>query len=169
MIKRIIEFLKFQTYLGGSFPARELPTKILTRDEMMETVADLKKLFPSKKSKIKVAIDESIGAALAKKIEVRGYQIVCRAGHAETDESWMKRALAAGAVFIISPDLDIPSMIERENLPMVWIDFLFAGYVFPKLSAEMPKEQKHAIWSQYLHDRIQSKLKFLNKEFGGDL
>lgn len=123
------------------------------------------KLEVKKKSKIKVAIDESIGAGLAKKIEGRGYQIVCRAGHAETDESWMKRALQAGALFIISPDLDIPSMIERENLPMVWIDFLFASHVNPKLSADMPKEQKHAIWSQYLHDRIQSKLHFLNKEF----
>ena len=126
-------------------------------------------LATKNKVKIKVAIDESIGAALAKKIEARGYQIVTRAGHAETDESWMKRALNADALFIISPDLDIPSMIERENLPMVWIDFLFAGYVNPQLSAEMPKEQKHAIWCQYLHDRIQAKLRFLNKEFGGDL
>lgn len=122
-----------------------------------------------KKTKIKVAIDESIGAALARKIAARGYEIVVRAGHAETDESWMKRALNAEALFIISPDLDIPSMIEREGLPMVWIDFLFAGHVNPTLNAEMPKEQKHAIWCQYLHDRIQYKLRFLNKEFSNIL
>lgn len=122
-----------------------------------------------KKAKIKIAIDESIGAALSKKIAARGYEIVVRAGHAETDESWMKRALDAEALFIISPDLDIPSMIEREGLPMVWIDFLFAGHINPTLKAEMPKEQKHAIWCQYLHDRIQYKLHFLNKEFSNIL
>ena len=80
----------------------------------------------------------------------------------------MKRALKEGALFIISPDLDIPSMIERENLPMVWIDFLFAGHVNPKLSASMPKEQKHAIWCQYLHDRIQAKIKFITHLVDGD-
>ena len=126
-----------------------------------------KRVKQVKKARIKVAIDESIGAALARKIESRGYEIVCRAGHAETDESWMKRALKANALFVISPDLDIPSMIERENLPMVWIDFLFAGHINPTLSADMPKEQKHAIWATYLSDRIQAKLKFLGKEFGG--
>ena len=121
---------------------------------------------PANNKKIKVAIDESIGTALSRKIAARGYDIVCRAGHAETDESWMKRALEEGALFIISPDLDIPSMIERENLPMVWIDYLFASHVNPKLSSDMPKEQKHLIWATYIHERIQSKLKFLTKEFG---
>jgi hypothetical protein len=143
--------------LGSSVPTMEPALRV--------TPVVVKPEVKNRKPKIKVAIDESIGSALAKKIEGRGYQIVTRAGHAETDESWMKRALQSGALFVISPDLDIPSMIERENLPMVWIDFLFAGHINPNLKAEMPKEQKHAIWSQYLHDRIQSKLKFLNKEF----
>lgn len=116
---------------------------------------------------IKVAVDESIGGALTKKIHERGYDVVVRAGHAEKDEDWMKRALAEGALFVISPDLDIPSMIERENLPMVWIDFLFAGHVNPTLNADMSKSEKHQIWMQYVHDRIQSKLKFFKSEFGG--
>lgn len=113
------------------------------------------------KNQIKIAVDESVGSYLSKKIEARGYKIVCRAGHAETDESWMKRALAQGALFVVSPDLDIPSMIEKENLPMVWIDFLFANYTNPTLSSEMSKAEKHEIWSQYIHDRIQAKIKFL--------
>lgn len=156
MIRRIIQFI-----------TARLPIDMPTPEEL-RSPPKFMPLDVKRKVKIKVAIDESIGAALAKKIEGRGYHIVARAGHAETDESWMKRALQAGAVFIISPDLDIPSMIERENLPMVWIDFLFAGHINPKLSAEMPKEQKHAIWSQYLHDRIQAKIKFITRLVDGD-
>ena len=33
----------------------------------------------SKKARIKIAVDESIGSALARKIEARGYEIVARA------------------------------------------------------------------------------------------
>ena len=162
-----MKLIKWIKSLLNANPEFMLAVPIKMRSEPYPVVISQKNRATNQK--IKVAIDESIGAALAKKIEARGYQIVTRAGHAETDESWMKRALASEALFIISPDLDIPSMIERENLPMVWIDFLFAGYVNPKLNAEMPKEKKHSIWSQYLHDRIQAKLKFLGKEFGGEL
>ncbi len=194
MIKRIIQFIEYTFFNDCSWKEYQEGVKATERlddsyfGKEKASAKDLPKLTPAdsiamtqeinrriqklglgikpKKKRIKVAVDESVGGALSRKIEAKGYEIVCRAGHAETDESWMKRALAEGALFIISPDLDIPSMIERENLPMVWIDFLFAGYVNPTLNADMPKEQKHAIWTQYIHDRIQAKIKFLGKEFG---
>lgn len=176
--KRFLKSLEFKTNLGHGSPVRELPTKALTKEQVGELKNLCKRMdlgsgirpktHGTKGLGIKVAVDESIGGALTKKIHERGYDVVVRAGHAETDDSWMKRALAEGAIFVISPDLDIPSMIERENMPMVWIDFLFAGNVNPTLNAEMPKAQKHEIWLQYVHDRIQSKLKFFKTEFGGD-
>lgn len=171
ILNRMLTFILGEATRSDLGPALahtdSLPNKNFGKEKA--TAKDLPKLTVKQKSKvrrIKIAVDESVGASLSRKIEARGYEIVCRAGHAETDESWMKRALAEGAVFIISPDLDIPSMIERENLPMVWIDFLFAGHVNPTLNADMPKEQKHAIWTQYIHDRIQAKIKFVNKLSG---
>lgn len=175
MIRKIIDFLtRYSIGRNGSVrqpqeidynptALNEIRAKATTFAEQQVNI-----IVPKRKGKrvIKIAIDESIGAALARRLEERGYRIVCRAGHAETDESWMKRALAEGALFVISPDLDIPSMIERENLPMVWIDFLFAGHVNPSLNANMTKDQKHTIWTQYIHDRIYSKMKFMYEEFG---
>lgn len=180
---KFLNWFKFLKNIGKGTPVRDLPStpsnlatyaqqQIPSLRELKNALRSPPKYIPlntKRVSKIKIAVDESIGAALARRIEVRGYEIVARAGHAETDESWMKRALKEGALFIVSPDLDIPSMIERENLPMVWIDFLFAGHINPTLSADMSKGEKHEIWSQYIHDRIQSKLKFLGKEFGGGL
>lgn len=116
------------------------------------------------KQKIKVAVDESIGKDMASRIRAFGYEIVCVAGHAEPDNVWMKRAKDKGALFIISPDLDIPSIIERENYPMVWIDFLFAKEVYPTIDQEL-RDEKRKMWSQYVHDRIQAKTKFLNSVF----
>jgi hypothetical protein len=169
MIKRIIKFLDRITPKN---PTKEGLVSYLYEEESVEIpfkgghLNDLRAKARPLKKVIKIALDESVGTALGAKIAAKGYQVVCRAGHAETDESWMKRALANGAVFIVSPDLDIPSMIERENLPMVWIDYLFASHINPTLSSSMSKEQKHRIWVQYIHDRIQSKLRFLSKEFG---
>lgn len=114
---------------------------------------------------IKIALDESVGNAMAKQIEAKGYRIVCRAASAEPDHVWMKRALEKDALFIISPDLDIPSLIEKENYPMIWIDFLFAGNVNPTIGMQT-REVKRSLWVQYVHDRIQAKLKFFNQKFG---
>ena len=35
----------------------------------------------------------------------------------------MNRAFAEGAQFAISPDLDIPRVIENKNYPMTWINY----------------------------------------------
>lgn len=73
--------------------------------------------------KIKIALDENIGRRRAEKLSKMGYEIVCFAGQAETDESWMARANEEGAQFAISADLDIPRVIERFGYPMFWVWF----------------------------------------------
>lgn len=142
-------------------PKGNVQVALKENKEVIEKLAKPKKAAP-----IKIAIDESVGLAMAKRIKAKGYEIVCKAGNAEPDDVWMKRAFANGALFIVSPDLDIPSMIERENLPMVWIDFLFASQVDPLINTRT-REVKRDLWAQYVHDRIQAKMKFYRKEFGG--
>lgn len=114
--------------------------------------------------KIKIAVDQSLGLRMMKNLEKHGYEIVCKADVAEADEVWMERAMKNGALFVVSPDLDIPTLIERKNLPMIWIDFLFAGDLIPGLALK-EKAYKQKVWAQYAHDRIQAKLKFIESVF----
>lgn len=110
---------------------------------------------------IKIALDQSIGHVRAQQLKKLGYEIVCRAVGSEPDEIWLKRALDAGALYIISPDLDIPCLIERLNYPMIWIDYLFAD-----TSVTESQSQRRKIWTKYVDQRIQAKKKFLETKFG---
>lgn len=108
------------------------------------------------KEKIRIALDESVGFTKTNSLKDMGYEIVCIAKPAEDDIVWLNRAFAAGALFVISPDLDIPNLIEKENYPMIWIDYL-----------HIPNEKGKKHWAQYVDGRIKSKIKFLNDRFGG--
>jgi hypothetical protein len=185
MIKKLLasvcEWGRFRKSFEGA-PVMDLPTKpsnlsgqpdgIKSMDELKQALSPNRKplTFKTEQAKggIRVALDESVGNAMARRIEELGYKIVCRAGPAELDTVWLKRALDQRALFIVSPDLDIPSLIEKENYPMIWIDFLFASNVNPTIQTQT-RDVKRGIWVQYVHDRIQAKLKFFNKEFGGDV
>jgi hypothetical protein len=122
----------------------------------------IKKIFPPKVApkrdeRICIALDESVGFAKTEQLKRMGYNVVAIARHAEKDVDWLNRAFANGALFVVSPDLDIPNLIERENYPMIWIDYL-----------HVPKEAvgvKH--WAQYVDKRIKAKIKFLKNHFGG--
>ncbi len=72
---------------------------------------------------INVALDQCIGWKRIRALKELGYNIVAMAEDAEPDKVWMNRAFANGALFVISPDLDIPNIIEREQYPMIWIDY----------------------------------------------
>lgn len=76
-----------------------------------------------KKKRITLALDQSVGWKRKQKLITMGYDIVVVANHAETDESWLNRAFVAGAMFAISPDLDIPRAIENNQYPMFWINY----------------------------------------------
>lgn len=100
---------------------------------------------------IKIALDQSIGVKNIKKLEQYGYTIVCMAKQAEADASWMSRAFNSGAQFIVSSDLDIPSIIEKERYPMVWIDYPHHNKVLRETLAP------------YVHSKINFKLKLFRK------
>lgn len=70
-----------------------------------------------------IAVDVAIGKKRKKIFESMGYEVVVCARDSETDESWLNRAFAAGAQYIVSPDMDIPRLIENNRYPMVWINF----------------------------------------------
>lgn len=73
--------------------------------------------------KIRIALDQSIGRRRAIDLVNLGYHVVVVAKPSETDESWVNRAFSEGAQFAISPDLDIPRLIENRKYPMVWINY----------------------------------------------
>lgn len=72
---------------------------------------------------MRIAIDVTVGRIRANALKALGYKIVTVARHSETDKSWVNRAFAEGAFFVISPDMDIPKIIEREGYPMCWVEY----------------------------------------------
>lgn len=74
-------------------------------------------------NKIKIAIDVTVGKKNANYLKSIGYEIVCVAKMAEEDEVWLAKAYINGALFIISPDVDIPRIIERKKYPMMWVEY----------------------------------------------
>lgn len=54
--------------------------------------------------------DKTIGA-----YSRHGHHVVCVARPGETDESWVGRAMEAGAEIVFSEDSDVGNILEREN------------------------------------------------------
>jgi hypothetical protein len=80
--------------------------------------------------KIRLAVDVTIGKKRRKELMERGYIIAYVAKAAEPDQEWLKAAHENHAVFVISADLDIPKIIEREKYPMFWVNFpIHDGFV----------------------------------------
>lgn len=104
---------------------------------------------------INIALDVGVGRKRAKQLEEMGYKVVCVANHGEPDEQWMDRAFTSNALFVISPDFDIPRIIEKEGYPMSWIDF-------PSNTPEL----KFSL-VDYINNRISLKLRMF-KMVGGE-
>lgn len=68
----------------------------------------------------KLAVDNQIGKNVIRKLE-RHYEVVLTAGD-KADEDWIPEALDLGANVFVSPDLDVPNFLDRENDPAIWID-----------------------------------------------
>lgn len=73
--------------------------------------------------KLKIAIDTNLGKKRCGELIGLGYDVVTVAQSSEPDIDWVYRAFNSGARFIVSNDLDIPKLIEREGYPMVWINY----------------------------------------------
>lgn len=74
-------------------------------------------------NRIKIAVDVCVGRNKMAELTMRGYEVVVSARESESDESWLNRALTNGAKFAISQDADVPRLIERRKMAMVWIDY----------------------------------------------
>jgi riboflavin biosynthesis pyrimidine reductase len=71
---------------------------------------------------LKIAVDNQISKDIVKRLIKKGYNIVLRAQD-EPDEQWVEAALDLGANVIVSPDVDIPILLDRLGADDVrWID-----------------------------------------------
>mgnify|MGYP001565599989 CR=1 FL=1 len=81
---------------------------------------------------MKIAVDNQISKAIVKSLIKKGFHIVLRAQD-EQDEVWVDEALMRGATHIVSPDIDIPNLLDRlDASDVVWID-VPRGYKKDKL------------------------------------
>ena len=72
---------------------------------------------------IKIAVDCNIGKRRKAELIELGYDVVVVAEDGEADSLWVYKAFDKGARFVISNDLDIPRILEREGYPMVWVNY----------------------------------------------
>lgn len=69
-----------------------------------------------------LAVDNQISTKVVEKLE-RFYKVAIWAGD-KSDEEWVEEGLNLGANIFISPDLDIPNLIDRlaPDEGIIWID-----------------------------------------------
>lgn len=85
-----------------------------------------------------LAIDNQISKTVVDQLS-QHYEIALWAGDMQ-DEEWVDEALVMGANVFISPDLDIPNLLERLDPTVFWID----------VPQSLPKAKQF----QYLMDKI---------------
>lgn len=73
--------------------------------------------------KLRIALDTNVGKRRYEEFVELGYTVVVVAQESEPDEDWLQRAFVDGARFIVSNDVDVPKIIEREGYPMCWIKY----------------------------------------------
>lgn len=69
-----------------------------------------------------IACDNQVSKDFCKRFEKHGFAVVVYAGD-RADEDWVFDAIGAGAEVIVSPDLDIPNMLDKYNVDVDWIDY----------------------------------------------
>lgn len=67
-----------------------------------------------------LAVDNQISLRVVEKLKIH-YKVVIWAGN-DPDEVWLEKALDLGADVFISPDLDIPNILEKIAPYATWID-----------------------------------------------
>lgn len=80
----------------------------------------------------KIGVDNQVSKDIIKNLIKKGFEIVHSAGD-EPDDVWVDKALMKGATIIISPDVDIPILLDRlDASDVLWID-IPRGYKQKKL------------------------------------
>ncbi len=69
---------------------------------------------------LKIACDNQVPDRFIPKLRRHGYDVVFLAED-QADEDWVNEALCLGAEIFVSPDLDIPNLLEKTDA--VWIDY----------------------------------------------
>ena len=72
---------------------------------------------------LKLALDNQISKVTVERLSSH-YEIILMAGD-RPDEEWVEDAYFEGANVFISPDLDIPNLLEKiapPEVPVFWID-----------------------------------------------
>lgn len=69
---------------------------------------------------IVLAVDNQISLRVVEKLKLH-FKVVLWASNAP-DEEWVDEALSRGANTFISPDLDIPNILDRVAPDVRWID-----------------------------------------------
>lgn len=65
---------------------------------------------------MKLALDVHFGRRHQRALVDAGHEVVVQAAESETDESWFRRAVRAGAEMVISPDHDLLSLCREEGV-----------------------------------------------------
>lgn len=71
---------------------------------------------------MRIAVDTHVSINAIEALKNTGFDVVTIAGIGEDDESWVSRALSAGAEVFVSSDLDIPNLLERYDSMAIWLD-----------------------------------------------
>lgn len=69
---------------------------------------------------MKLAVDVQVSNEVIGSLCRAGDEVVCVARMGEEDQSWVSRALDRGAEILISPDLDIPNLLDQWGINEVF-------------------------------------------------
>lgn len=70
---------------------------------------------------MKIACDNQVPLKYIQSLNKSGFEVVFRAQD-EADEDWVRQAISLDAQIFISPDLDIPNLIQ-EYPDTFWVDY----------------------------------------------
>jgi hypothetical protein len=118
---------------------------------------------------MKIAVDTQISKGVVNRLNNTGYEVVYRAS-TEPDEVWVPAALDRGATVFVSPDLDIPRILDRVGVDYKWIDveqglrsdkqYDYLVKRFKKLRQHVPRKEldlvelNRSVWQQLQGRRI---------------
>lgn len=71
---------------------------------------------------IKLALDNQVSPSKARALKKHGFDVVVFARD-RADEDWVSEAIGKEVDAIVSPDLDVPNLLDAYNSDIVWIEY----------------------------------------------
>ena len=69
----------------------------------------------------KIAVDVQVSKQAVEWLERSGHKVVVCAKHGQSDRDWVSKACQLGAEFFVSPDYDIPGLLDKLNYHGKWL------------------------------------------------